>query len=224
MRNPGPVFVLNHHEAATGWAKKGDHRKITEKSWRSFLLLVRVYAWAPERPSNSSRSRESPFSLTKVSQVVPGGRRRQDSVRLGIEASKGLYSTVLIHDGVRPFIEHSLISKVVSAAGRHRAVIAAMPARETVKEVDESGLVVKTHDRRWVWSVQTPQVFRYKDIHRAHQKAVEEGWEDLTDDALLMEKMGIVVKVIEGSEQNIKITTPKDLELAEYILQMRSKE
>jgi 2-C-methyl-D-erythritol 4-phosphate cytidylyltransferase len=164
------------------------------------------------------------YKLTKVSQVVPGGRRRQDSVRLGIEASKGLYSTVLIHDGVRPFIEHSLISKVVSAAGRHRAVIAAMPARETVKEVDESGLVVKTHDRRWVWSVQTPQVFRYKDIHRAHQKAVEEGWEDLTDDALLMEKMGIVVKVIEGSEQNIKITTPKDLELAEYILQMRSKE
>jgi 2-C-methyl-D-erythritol 4-phosphate cytidylyltransferase len=163
------------------------------------------------------------YKLTKVSHVVPGGRRRQDSVRLGIEASRGLYSTVLIHDGVRPFIEQSLISKAISAAGRHRAVIAAMPARETVKEVDESGLVVKTHDRRWVWSVQTPQVFRYKDIHKAHQKAVEEGWEDLTDDALLMEKMGIAVKVIEGSEQNIKITTSKDLELAEYILQMRNK-
>jgi 2-C-methyl-D-erythritol 4-phosphate cytidylyltransferase len=164
------------------------------------------------------------YELTKVSQVVPGGMRRQDSVRLGIEASKGLYGTVLIHDGVRPFIDPSLISKAVSAAGRHRAVIAAMPARETVKEVDESGLVVKTYDRRWVWSAQTPQVFRYEDIHKAHQRAVEEGWEDLTDDALLMEKMGIPVKVVEGSEQNIKITTPKDLELAWSILRMRSKE
>jgi 2-C-methyl-D-erythritol 4-phosphate cytidylyltransferase len=164
------------------------------------------------------------YDLTKVSQVVPGGRRRQDSVRLGIEASKGLYGIVLIHDGVRPFIEQSLISKAVSAAGRHRAVIAGMPARETVKEVDESGLVVKTYDRRWVWSAQTPQVFRYEDIHKAHQRAAQEGWEDLTDDALLMERMGIPVKIVEGSEQNIKITTPKDLELAWYILQMRRKE
>jgi 2-C-methyl-D-erythritol 4-phosphate cytidylyltransferase len=164
------------------------------------------------------------YKLTKVAQVVRGGRSRQDSVRLGIEASRGMYDIVLIHDGVRPFIEQSLIRKAVSAAGRHRAVIAAMPARETVKEVDESGLVVKTYDRRWVWLVQTPQIFRYRDIHKAHRRAVEEGWEEVTDDALLMEKMGIAVKVIEGSEQNIKITTAKDLELAEYILQMRGKE
>jgi 2-C-methyl-D-erythritol 4-phosphate cytidylyltransferase len=164
------------------------------------------------------------YGFTKVARVVPGGRRRQDSVRLGIEASGGVYDIVLIHDGVRPFIEPSFISKAVSAAGRHRVVIAAMPARETVKEVDESGLVVRTYDRRRVWMVQTPQIFRYRDIHKAHQRAVEEGWEEVTDDALLIEKMGIAVKVIEGSEQNIKITTPKDLKLAEHILRMRGKE
>jgi 2-C-methyl-D-erythritol 4-phosphate cytidylyltransferase len=178
----------------------------------------------PKLVDFSRREIVDKYKLTKVAQVVPGGRRRQDSVRLGIEASRGLYDIVLIHDGVRPFIEQSLISRAVSAAGRHRAVIAAMPVRETVKEVDECGLVVRTYDRRWVWLVQTPQIFRYRDIHKAHQRALEEGWEEATDDALLMEKMGIAIKVIEGSEQNIKITTPKDLELAEYILRMRSKE
>jgi len=161
------------------------------------------------------------FGLTKVTQVIPGGKRRQDSVRLGIEATKGEYPVVLIHDGVRPFIEPSLISKAVSAAARHRAVIVAMPARETVKEVDESGLIVKTYARRGVWLAQTPQVFRYEDIRKAHRRAVEEGWDEVTDDASLLERMGLSVKAIQGTEENIKITTPKDLELAGYILKKR---
>jgi 2-C-methyl-D-erythritol 4-phosphate cytidylyltransferase len=158
------------------------------------------------------------YKLTKVVKVIPGGMRRQDSVRMGVKASEGLGEIVLIHDGVRPFIAQELISRLVSAARRHRAVITALPARETVKEVDESGLVLKTYDRNRVWLVQTPQVFRYKDILNAHQKAMQEGWEGVTDDALLMEKMGIAVKAIQGSEYNIKITTPHDLELARFFL------
>jgi 2-C-methyl-D-erythritol 4-phosphate cytidylyltransferase len=158
------------------------------------------------------------YGLTKVAKVIAGGKRRQDSVRLGIEASEGLCEIVLIHDGVRPFIDEPFIDRVVTAATRHRAVTAALPAKETVKEVDERGFVVKTHDRKSLWMVQTPQAFRYEDILEAHRVAFEQGWEEVTDDALLIEKMGIPIKVIEGSESNLKITTPLDLELADFLL------
>lgn len=159
-----------------------------------------------------------PFSLTKVIKVIAGGARRQDSVRRGVEKAAGEAGLILIHDGVRPFVEPSLITRAVHAAETHGAVIVALPARETVKEVDEDGVVLKTHDRRRMWFVQTPQVFRSGDILSAHRRALEEGWDDITDDAMLMERLGIPVKVIEGDERNIKITTPHDLELARFLL------
>jgi 2-C-methyl-D-erythritol 4-phosphate cytidylyltransferase len=152
------------------------------------------------------------YGLNKVEKIVLGGERRQDSVRLGLEASKGDYELVVIHDGVRPFIEVDLIKRAIAAAQDHRAVLTALPAKETVKEVNQSGFVVKTYDRKGIWLVQTPQVFRFTDIMTAHEKAISEGWDDVTDDASLVEKMEIPVKVIEGLESNIKITTPHDLE------------
>ncbi len=158
------------------------------------------------------------FGLTKVEKIVPGGKRRQDSVRLGLEAAGGKYDLVLIHDGVRPLIEKGLIERVIEEAMINRAVITALPAKETVKEVNDLRDVVKTYDRERVWMVQTPQVFRYQDILKAHQKALKEGWEEATDDALLVERSGITVKVVEGSEKNIKVTTPHDLELARFLL------
>jgi 2-C-methyl-D-erythritol 4-phosphate cytidylyltransferase len=158
------------------------------------------------------------FGLTKVKKIVPGGKRRQDSVRLGLEATEGRYDLVLIHDGVRPLIEKEVIERVIEEAMTHRAVITALPAKETVKEVNDLRHVVKTYDRERVWMVQTPQAFRYQDILKAHHKALEEGWEEATDDALLVEKSGVTVKVVEGSEKNIKVTTPHDLELAQFLL------
>lgn len=158
------------------------------------------------------------FGLTKVKKIVPGGKRRQDSVRLGLEATEGKYDLVLIHDGVRPLIEKEVIERVIEEAMTHRAVITALPAKETVKKVNDLRHVVKTYDRERVWMVQTPQAFRYKDILKAHHKALEEGWEEATDDALLVEKSGVTVKVVEGSEKNIKVTTPHDLELAQFLL------
>lgn len=160
-----------------------------------------------------------PQGLTKVVKVVAGGARRQDSVRKGLEASGGSYGLVVIHDGVRPFVDIGLIGRAVEAARRWGAVITALPARETVKQVDEDGLVRGTIDRRHVWMVQTPQVFPYEDIIKAHRRAQEEAWDDVTDDAMLMERMGIPVKVIEGMEDNIKVTTPRDLALARFILE-----
>ncbi len=162
------------------------------------------------------------YHVTKVKKVVAGGERRQDSVRLGLEALEADEGLVLIHDGVRPLVPAELIVRVIDAAKEHRAVITALPAKETVKEVDENALVVKTYKRRKVWLVQTPQVFRYEDILMAHHRALQEGWEEATDDALLMEKAGIPVKVLEGSEDNIKVTTPQDLDLARFLLKGRS--
>ena len=159
------------------------------------------------------------FQLTKVEKVVAGGMRRQDSVRLGLEAVAGEYGLVLIHDGVRPVITKNAIERIINAAKTHRAVITGLPARETVKEVNSSHEVVTTCDRKRIWLIQTPQVFFYEDILSAHQKAFREGWDEATDDSMLIEKMGIPVKVVEGSEKNIKVTTPNELELARFLLQ-----
>jgi len=157
------------------------------------------------------------YHLSKVKSVVAGGRRRQDSVRRGIEATEGEYAFVLIHDGVRPLVHVDLITRVVARAKETGAAIAALPAKETVKEVDGNNRVIKTYDRRQVWLVQTPQVFRYEEILSAHRRAAEENWGEMTDDALLLERMGIPIAVVEGEEENIKITTPYDLELARFL-------
>jgi len=163
------------------------------------------------------------FDLDKVIKVVPGGKRRQDSVRLGVEATNGDYGLVLIHDGVRPMIDEEFIEQVIAAAMTHRAVITGLPAKETVKEIDRTNQVIKTYDRKIVWLVQTPQVFRYEDILLAHKTALLEGWKEATDDSLLVERLGIPVNVIEGSENNIKITTPHDLEMAKFLLKQKVK-
>lgn len=158
------------------------------------------------------------FRLTKVEKVVAGGMRRQDSVRLGLEAVAEDYGLVLIHDGVRPIITENAIERIINSAKTHRAVITGLPARETVKEVDSSHEVVTTYDRERIWLIQTPQVFYYEDILAAHQRAFREGWDEATDDSVLIERMGIPINVIEGSEKNIKVTTPNDLELARFLL------
>lgn len=161
------------------------------------------------------------YRLNKVEKVVAGGERRQDSVRKGLMAIEGRCKWVLIHDGVRPFIESFLIEAVVKSVKKERAVITALPAKETVKKVDADGFIIKTYDRKQVYLVQTPQAFQYDDIMTAHQKAFLEAWDEVTDDALLVEKMGVPVKVITGSENNIKVTTPHDLELVRFLMGKR---
>jgi 2-C-methyl-D-erythritol 4-phosphate cytidylyltransferase len=158
------------------------------------------------------------FRFRKVKKVIPGGERRQDSVRLGVEETDGKYDLVVIHDGARPFIDTAFLEHLVAVAGNHRAVITGLRVKETVKEVGSRAEVVKTLDRDSIWLVQTPQVFRYKDIIKAHRMALEEGWDAATDDSVLLEKLGIPVTMLEGSEKNIKVTTPYDLELARFLI------
>jgi 2-C-methyl-D-erythritol 4-phosphate cytidylyltransferase len=162
------------------------------------------------------------YGLNKTYKVIAGGKRRQDSVRLGLYVAQQIANDndlILIHDGVRPFVKKELIANLVKEAKKNNAVVAGIPAKDTVKEVDKDGYVLNTLTRDKIWLIQTPQVFRFKDILYAHKRAHSEAWEGITDDAILLERLGISVKVIMGSEDNIKITTPSDLKLAEFILQ-----
>jgi len=162
------------------------------------------------------------YKQSKVYKVVIGGKRRQDSVRKGLEAVGDLCRWVLIHDGVRPLVTTGLIEKVIKASKKYQAVATGIPVKETVKELDAQNNVKISIDRSCLWLIQTPQIFRFADINLAHQKAIKNGWEEATDDAFLIEKMGIPVKIIEGEENNIKVTTPRDLDIARFLISKKS--
>lgn len=156
----------------------------------------------------------------KVSQVVPGGATRQQSVRIGIEAAPQDGDVLLIHDGVRPFLSEEMVEASVLGALQYEAVIFGVPLKDTVKVVDEDDMVVQTLDRASLYQIQTPQSFRSGLIREAHRRAASEGFLG-TDDAVLVERMGVRVRVLLGSYENIKLTTPEDLEFARLILERR---
>ena len=152
-----------------------------------------------------------------VTKVVVGGEKRQDSVYNGFCELSPQTEIVLVHDGVRPFLSHQMIQESVDAAREYGAAITAIPVNDTIKKVDDSGLVSKTVDREGLWRVQTPQVFRYELLQEAFKKANSEKFYG-TDEGTLIEHLGKPVKVVEGSEQNIKITRPEDLRLSEIFI------
>ena len=152
-----------------------------------------------------------------VTKVVVGGKKRQDSVYNGFCELSPQTEIVLVHDGVRPFLSHQMIQESVDAAREYGAAITAIPVNDTIKKVDDSGLVSKTVDREGLWRVQTPQVFRYELLQEAFKKANSEKFYG-TDEGTLIEHLGKPVKVVEGSEQNIKITRPEDLRLSEIFI------
>jgi len=149
----------------------------------------------------------------KVAVICPGGPRRQDSVRLGLEAL-GECRWVVVHDGARPLVTAALIEAGLAAAAETGAAIAAVPLADTLKEAADDGLVRRTLDRRNLWAAQTPQVFDYELLREAHRQADGE----VTDDAALVEALGRRVKVFPGSARNLKVTTPADLALAQALL------
>ena len=145
--------------------------------------------------------------------VCPGGPRRQDSVRLGLEAL-GECRWVVVHDGARPLVTAALIEAGLAAAAETGAAIAAVPLADTLKEATEDGLVTRTLDRRNLWAAQTPQVFERELLRQAHRRAQGEA----TDDAALVEALGRRVKVFPGSPRNLKVTTAADLALAQALV------
>ena len=147
----------------------------------------------------------------KTMPPLPGGARRQDSVRAGLDALPADCDWVLVHDGARPFVTPRMIEDGLAAAAATGAAIAVVPAFDTVKRVSGDGRVVETLDRSELAMVQTPQVFRRDVLERAHAEVPD----DVTDDAAMVERIGVEVRTFEGARSNIKVTTPEDLVLAQ---------
>lgn len=159
------------------------------------------------------------LGLEKVESVVEGGARRQDSV---LKALRGLDGSdiALVHDGARPFVDESMIERAISAASESAAAIAAVPVKDTIKVTNPDMTVSDTPPRDSLWAAQTPQAFAYNLILEAHSLVDY----DVTDDAAMIEAMGHPVYLFMGSYDNIKVTTPEDLHIAEAILRSRRRE
>lgn len=155
--------------------------------------------------------------------IAPGGAERQDSVRNGLEKLSADCSYVLVHDAARPFVTREQISEMIRRVQHDQATIMAVPVKDTIKVVGETGVVESTPARESLWAVQTPQAFRMSLLREAHQAAQEAGKLG-TDDAMLVEWLGQPVKVMQGNYENIKITTPDDLWLGEEIIRKRKGE
>jgi len=160
------------------------------------------------------------YHFKKVRRVVGGGVNRQDSVYSGLLALSPYIEIVSIHDGARPLVTSELIDKTVELLGDKNGIVVAVPAQDTIKIVGEDGIVVETPKRSSLWAVQTPQVFPLKLIKEAIERANEEGFVG-TDDASLMERLGYKVHIVLGTKENMKITTPIDLTIAEVIMNER---
>ena len=154
----------------------------------------------------------------KVVHVCAGGERRQDSVRNGLELLSPC-DWVIVHDGARPCLDDGMLQRGLDAAAECGAAVAGVPVKDTIKLVSPDQMVQETSDRSNLWAAQTPQVFRYSLLLEAHRA----GTGDVTDDAAMVEALGHSVKMFQGSDQNIKVTTAEDLVIAEVFLKAASR-
>ena len=166
----------------------------------------------------------APFAFKKVLRLVPGGKERQDSVynALKVLQKEEDLEIVLVHDGVRPFITHDHIHRVIQAARKYGGAALGWPVQDTLKKVSPRGEVLKTLDRRDLWQIQTPQAFQTQLLWRAFLEAYSRNFYG-TDEASLVEALYQTVMIVQGSPFNLKITTPEDLQMAEAILSMARK-
>ncbi len=185
-------------------------------AFESSPLVARVVLVGPREGVVAHRGLVTGRGYGKV-QVVPGGERRQDSVRCGLDAL-GAVEWTIVHDGARPCIDASMIEAGLRAAEATGAAVPAQPLSDTIKEVVDSGMVVRTLERDRLRAAQTPQVFRTTLLLQAHEQVRE----DVTDDAAMIEMTGGPVRLFPGSPENLKVTTPLDLEIAEAILRRRA--
>jgi 2-C-methyl-D-erythritol 4-phosphate cytidylyltransferase len=157
----------------------------------------------------------------KIRAVVPGGAERQDSVARGLAAVPPSVRWVLVHDGARPCVTPELVARVAASARAHGAAVAALPVAETLKRGAE-GWVEATVPRNGLWAVQTPQGFRAELLREAHRRAAADGVLG-TDDAALVERLGVPVRLVPGVPGNVKLTRPEDLPLVAALLASRRR-
>jgi 2-C-methyl-D-erythritol 4-phosphate cytidylyltransferase len=161
------------------------------------------------------------YGFRKVRGVVAGGSTRQESVWQGLQHVDKIVDLVVVHDGVRPFVTELLLQQTIEQASRYGAAIAAVPLKDTLKRVSVAGDVEATVPREYLWRVQTPQAFHHALLRQAFQHAWQHGLQ-ATDEAGLIESLGYPVKIVQGYEHNVKITTPDDLVLCETLLRQRT--
>ncbi len=160
------------------------------------------------------------ISLSKPVQFIQGGKTRQESVYNGLQGLPDSAERVLIHDGARCLATPDLFDRCATAIMSCPGLIAAISVKDTIKIVDNTGIIIDTPDRSNLWAAQTPQGFEVKLLKACHEKGRALGWE-VTDDAALFEKCSLPVTIVPGEETNLKITTPVDLAIAEFILSNR---
>ncbi|MPW26806.1 2-C-methyl-D-erythritol 4-phosphate cytidylyltransferase [Alkalibaculum sp. M08DMB] len=159
------------------------------------------------------------YKIKKVKLLVEGGDTRQDSMYSGLKEVNPKADIVITHDGARPLIHQNTLIKCIEGTLEHKATIVAVPVKDTIKIVDDELNVKNTPKRSTLWTVQTPQTFDYDLLMKAHKQAVEDNFIG-TDDAMLVERLNQPVKIIKGHYDNIKITTPEDLIMAESIIKI----
>ena len=152
--------------------------------------------------------------------IAYGGKERQDSVYNGLKSLDEKCDVVLIHDGARPFVSDKIIDNCIEEAKDHKAIVVGVPVKDTIKVIDSDKNIVNTPNRSVLWAVQTPQTFDYNILIDAYKDAFESGFYG-TDDAMLVERIGYKVKMVEGSYNNIKITTQEDLNIGSQILSVQ---
>lgn len=202
-------FVILGKESILIWALK-----ILESSAQIEEIILVVN----QADMTKARAAVNKAKLKKVKKIVVGGKRRLDSVKNGLAEVSEDADYVIVHDGCRPFIDKKIVSSVIDEAVIFGAAIPCVAVKPTIKEVEKGDFVAATLNRQSLAEVQTPQAFKKEILTRAYEKALAEGM-DATDDSVLVERLGIKVKVVEGSYKNLKITTPEDLKYAKMLIE-----
>lgn len=193
----------------------------TLRAFQSFALVSRVVVVTNEVYVDDVWELVSLHRLDKVVKVVVGGATRQDSSRIGLDCCPPETDYVMIHDGVRPFLGQDVLQRLVAAVKEHKAVDTVIPSADTLVQIDEQGFISDIPDRSRFRRGQTPQAFDFNLIRRAHEAAEKRGTHNSTDDCRLVMELGHKVYTVLGHEQNIKITYPLDLHLADKLFQLK---
>jgi len=190
----------------------------TVEKFEKCKLIDKIYLIvSPEEKEICHKNIILRYNFSKVQELVDGGETRQDSIYNGLRAMDKDTDIVVIHDGARPLVEETIIQDSIEKAQKYGAAIAAIPIKDTVKKSENNFYIDKTLNREEIWRAQTPQTFKYDIILPAYHQAYKDKYLT-TDDAAIVERYGHKVKLIIGPEENIKITTPFDLIVAEIFL------
>ena len=199
------------HQSIMGWTLKA-------AAAASTVEWIGIICQAIDQPAFTAMVNQ--LAMVKPLVFIRGGDTRQASVNNGLQALPANAQQVLIHDGARCLATPELFDRCTAAFANCQGFIAAVPVKDTIKQVNDAGIITDTPDRAQLWAAQTPQGFDVDLLKEAHAKAQAQGWA-VTDDAALFEKCGLAVHIVAGEDTNLKVTTPVDLAIAEFILRQR---